>query len=207
MVTLPRVEILISYAHDPASRCGGGGWYWLDVIPLRPGRRTLTCWIRKVWDATYRSSNLGKLVYEAGRGPLCTRPYRLFQQHDLLYLLPVRNVAWRSIRRVRIEAEEAQYHGFDATARSLINHVFQSGTNDILSTMLIRSRPLCARYEARALLPIHDELLFEAKLETADAFVAEMRALLERQPSPEWVIPIRVDAKVGQLFGEMRAVK
>ena len=43
---LPRVEIKISFKGDH--------WYWLDVIPLRPGRHVLTCWVRKVWDATFR---------------------------------------------------------------------------------------------------------------------------------------------------------
>ena len=64
MTTLSRVEILISFK--------GPEWLWLDVIPLRPGRNGLTVWIRKVWDATFRSSNLGRLIYEDVRGPLCT---------------------------------------------------------------------------------------------------------------------------------------
>ena len=106
MVTLPRVELLISYKGD--------SWYWLEVIPLRPSRLVLTCWIRKVWDATFKSSNYGKLIYEDVRGPLTTRPYRLFQPHQLLYVLPVRNLAWRSIRKVRTDSEEATYYGFDS---------------------------------------------------------------------------------------------
>ena len=49
------------------------------MIPLRPGRHGLTVWIRKAWDETYRSANRGQLIYEDVRGPLCDRPYRLFQ--------------------------------------------------------------------------------------------------------------------------------
>jgi DNA polymerase I-like protein with 3'-5' exonuclease and polymerase domains len=199
MVSLPKVEVLLSYA------CGE--WYWLDVIPLRPGRRCLTVWIRRVWDATYTSSNHGKLVYEDYRGPLCARPYRLFQTSNLLYKLPVRGVAWRSIRRVRTDGEEAQYHGFDATARSLINHVFQGGTADLAKTMMLRAAPLCNILGARMLLQIHDELVFEVRQDRVAEFVVQMKVILEGLPTSTWQIPIRVEAKTGQFFGEMKEVK
>ena len=39
MVTLPRVEILMSYKND--------SWYWLDVVPLAPSRHTITVWVIK----------------------------------------------------------------------------------------------------------------------------------------------------------------
>jgi DNA polymerase I-like protein with 3'-5' exonuclease and polymerase domains len=199
MVTLPRVEVLISF------ECGE--WSWLDLVPLRPGRRCLTCWVRKIWDASYKSSNRGKLIYEDYRGPLCTRPYRIYRDEDLLYRLPVRNIAWRSIRRVRTPGEEAQYHGFDSTARSLINHIFQGGTADVAKTMMVRAAPYCKAVGARMLLQIHDELLFEAPQEGVAEFVARMRALLEQPPGPDWVIPIRVEVKTGQYFGEMVEIK
>ena len=147
----------------------GDSWYWVDIVPLRPGRHVLTCWVRKVWDATFKSSNYGKLIYEDVRGPLCTRPYRLFKAHPpLMYILPVRNIAWRSIRRVRTDSEEAQYHGFDSTARSLLNSVFQGGTADCVKLMMIRCMPYCRWINGYSLLlNIHDELLFEMPILTS----------------------------------------
>jgi len=200
MVSLPRIELLVSFK--------GPEWYWLDVIPLRPGRHGLTVWIRKVWDATFRSSNLGKLIYEDVRGPLCTRPYRLFQTHPpLMYRLPVRNVSWRSIRRVRTDSEEAVYHGFDATARSLVNHIYQGGTADVSKVMMLRALPYCRWIGARLLLQIHDELLFEVPEERTSEFMRTMKRILELPPSHDFRIPIRVDPKHGQRFGEMKEVK
>ena len=67
----------------------------------------------KIWDATFKSSNYGKLIYEDVRGVLCTRSYKLLGAHTLKYNLPCRNLAWRSIRRVRTPSEEATYHGYD----------------------------------------------------------------------------------------------
>jgi DNA polymerase I-like protein with 3'-5' exonuclease and polymerase domains len=196
MVSLPRVELLISFK--------GPEWYWLDVIPLRPGRHGLTAWIRRAWDATYRSSNLDKKIYEDVRGPLCTRDYRLFRVHPpLMYRLPVRNISWRSIRRVRTEGEEADYHGFDATARSLANHIFQGGTADVSKTMMIRALPYCRSVGARLLLQIHDELVFEVPEGRASEFVGAMRRILEQPPTPDFRVPIKVKPKRGRAFGEM----
>ncbi len=197
LVTLPRVEILISFK--------GGDWYWIEAVPLRPGRHVLTCWISKVWDASHYSPNVGKLIYEDVSGVLCTRPYRLFQSYPpLLYKLPVRNIAWRSIRRVRTDSEESRYDGFDSTARSLVNAIYQGGTADVSKTMMIRALPYCRFVGARLLLQIHDELLFEVPEQRASVFMRTMKRILELQPSPNFQIPILVDPKRGKSFGEMR---
>lgn len=199
MVTHPRVEILMSYKND--------SWYWCDIIPLRPGRHVLTCWVRKVWDATYSSSNYGSLVYEDVRGVLCTRPYKLLGAHTLKYNLPCRNIAWRSIRRVRTASEESQYYGFDTTSRSLTNFVFQAGTADVAKTMMLRALKFCSWSEARMLLNIHDELVFECPVERTLEFIRTMQRLLELPPSSDWKIPIRVEAKHGFSFGLMEKLE
>ena len=198
MVSLPRVELLCSFRQNTE-------WLWLDVVPLRPGRHCLTVWIKRAWDATYRSANQGCRVYEDSQGPLCTRPYCLFQADPpLLYLLPARNISWRSIRRVRTDTEEATYHGFDSTARGLVNSIYQGGTADLTKVMLKRCQPLCDRYGARLLLQIHDEILAECPAEQALEFTAKMKAVLQQQPSPGFRIPILVDAKIGPRFGALK---
>ena len=94
MVSLPRVELLCSFN-------SGGEWLDLEVIPLWPGRHCLTVWVRKAWTRPTAAITHGKLVYEDTRSPLCIYPYRLFRDADLLYRLPVRNLGWRGLRRVR----------------------------------------------------------------------------------------------------------
>jgi DNA polymerase I-like protein with 3'-5' exonuclease and polymerase domains len=200
MVTLPRVELHCSFRK-------GSEWLWLDCIPLRPSRFGLTVWVKQIWDATFRSPNYGRLVYEDSTGPKCTYPYHILDDGLLLYWMPARMISWRSVRRVRTESEEAQYFGFDATARSLVNSIYQGGTTDLSRGMLQRCQPLCEQYGARFLLQIHDEILAECPRESATEFALKMKAILEQPPSPDFHIPIRVDAKTGERFGSMIPVK
>jgi hypothetical protein len=200
MVTLPRVELLCSF-HK------GTEWLWLDVVPLRPSRHCLTVWIKKIWDSTYGSPNYGRLVYEDSTGPTCTYPYHILDDSSLLYHMPTRNVSWRSIRRVRTDSEEAVYYGFDSTARSLVNSIYQGGTADISRVGLIRCQPLLTQYGARLLLQIHDEILAECPSESATEFAIKMAAILERPPSPVFRIPIRVEPKTGPRFGNLEPVE
>ena len=203
MVTLPRVELLCSFSNSQVDLRGSGGreWLWIDCIPLRPSRFGLTVWILKIWDATFRSPNYGRLVYEDTRGPLCTYPYHILDDDLLLYYMPARTIPWRSVRRVRTDSEEVQYFGFDSMAHSLVNSIYQGGTTDISRIALARSKLLCEQYGAKPLLQIHDELLFECPSESATEFAIKMKAILEQPPHDEFTIPIKVDAKVGTKFG------
>src|SRR5262249_18285962 len=78
LVTEPRLEMLVSYRKADA--------YWLDVVPLRPGLRVLTTFVRRAWNA-----RTDRLIYESERGALSTRPYSLFHAEALQYRLPIRN--------------------------------------------------------------------------------------------------------------------
>jgi DNA polymerase I-like protein with 3'-5' exonuclease and polymerase domains len=192
MVTEPRVEILVSYK--------GGEACWLDVVPLEPSLRVLTAYVLKAWNA-----KTGKLIYDHQRGRLSGRYYHLFDDRKVEYLLPIRNWGWRSIRRVRVPrlGEEAFYEGFDKAARMAFNHICQGGTADICKIMMLRSQPVCQKFDARLLIQIHDELVFEVPKERADAFIAAIRPVLEQPPVPDFKVPIIVEAKRGERFGEL----
>jgi len=189
LVTEPRVQILVSYKD--------GEVYWLDVVPLEPHRRVLTTYVLKAWDA-----KTTKLIYDHQRGRLSGRPRRLFEETGQ-YLLPVRNWGWRSIRHVRCGGEEASYEGFDATARAAFNFICQGGTADICKLMMLRCQPVCERFGARLLIQIHDELVFEVPTAQADAFFAAMVPVLQQPPIPDFRVPIIVEAKRGDRFGEL----
>jgi DNA polymerase I-like protein with 3'-5' exonuclease and polymerase domains len=192
LMTRPLVEILVSYR--------GGDAYWLEVVPLRPSLRVLTTFVRRAWNA-----RTGRLIYDHQRGRLSGRAYRLFDDVSLLYRLPVRNWSWRSIRRVRTRTEEAVYEGFDATARAAFNFICQGGTADLAKLMMLRSQPVCARFGARLLLQIHDELVFEAPKPIMADFLPAMQRTLEEPPWPGFRIPIVVEPKWGEQFGALRA--
>ena len=122
LVTQSRVRIFITYKRSDR--------YWLDVTPLAPKTRVLTCYIHRAWDA--RS---GKLIYDAARGCTTRRDYRLYDHTFLEYRLPVRNVAWRSIRKVRANGEEAQYRGLDSVTRALFNALRKAGLPALVNSL------------------------------------------------------------------------
>lgn len=132
LVTQPRVRIKISYKRSDK--------YWLDVTPLEPRQRVLTCFIHRAWDAS-PGRHEGELIYDASRGCLTRRSYRLYDQTFLEFNLPLRNFGWRSIRRVRALGEEAKYRGLEATSRALFNAICQGGTADLTKLMMLGIGP------------------------------------------------------------------
>lgn len=133
LVAEPEVKFLVTYRY--------GDRHWVQAVPLRPGRRVLTTYVKRVWNAWN-----GKLIFDHQRGRLSKWHYRLFRDDKLLYRLPVRNWAWRSIRRVRAHGQEAVYEGYDATARSAFNFICQGGTADVAKIMMLRSQKLCRQF-------------------------------------------------------------
>ena len=194
LVARPRVKILVSFKRSDR--------YWLDVSPLQPRGRVLTCFIHRAWDARPGRFQ-GQPIYDAAGGILTHRDYRLYDQTFLEFNLPIRNFAWRSIRRVRCKGEEAKYWGLDATARSLFNAICQGGTADITKIMMLGIGPLLTRFGARLVLQIHDELVFEVPRDRVVAFIREALAELSRPPVPGFAVPIVLEPKHGTRFGAL----
>ena len=199
MVNQPRVWILTTYRN--------GNKYWFDVTPLVPTTRYLTCHVHRIWSVADRSHP--KLIYTPDRGRVGTRFYPEIDVRNLAYFLPIRNLAWSNIRRVRrLDAtgqpvEEAKYEGMFTTCRVAINAIMQGGTMDIVTVMMLRSQPVADAHGARLLLQIHDELVWEVPYLRYAEFVYAVKTVLEQPPSPEWRVPIIVEPKIGFKFGEM----
>ena len=159
LVTQPRIQIKVSYKR--------GDRYWLDVSPLEPKARVLTCYVHRAWDAR-PGRYMGQLIYTAppldaciqmqatGGANGCTtdRAYRLYDTTFLEYRLPLRNWGWRSIRRVRPSrgspgwGEEAQYRGLDSVTRALFNAICQGGTADLTKIQLFSIGSLLTKFGA-----------------------------------------------------------
>lgn len=196
MVNEPEVELFVSYR--------GADKLWLKVVPLRPNRHTLTCWVLSAVDAKYGSKNEGLEIYHHEDGRISQAPYRFYDESKLIYRLPVRNISWRLIRRVRTRTEEAAYDGYDKTWRQLFNHVAQGGTADIAKLMMLRSQSVCERFHARLLLQIHDELVFEVPDDRLAEFADRITRVLSLPPTDNFRVPIVVEPKVGKRFGELK---
>ena len=195
MATRSQVDLFISYK--------GADKLWVRVVPLRPNRHTLTCWVLRVIDARYYSPNEHMKIYNSTVGRISQLPYRFFDDHNLVFRLPVRNIPWRLIRKVRTGREEARYEGFDKTWRQLFNHVAQGGTADIVKTMMVRAQPVCAQFDAHLLVQIHDELVFEVPKHRMGAFSRAIQRVLLLPPTEDFRVPIVVEPSAGTRFGEM----
>ncbi|MDY3555982.1 DNA polymerase [Gemmata sp. JC717] len=189
------VDLFVSYR--------GADKLWLRVVPLRPGRHTLTCWVLRAVDVRRGSPNEGQEIYHHKVGRISQAPYRFFGESGLVFRLPVRNVAWRLIRRVRTPREEAVYEGFDKVRRQLFNHIAQGGTADVAKTMMLRAEPVCRAFGAGPLIQIHDELVFEVPARRLGRFARRMKRTLEEPPAPDFRVPIVVEPKAGERFGEL----
>lgn len=201
MVNEPEVELFISYR--------GADKLWVRVVPLQPGRHSLTCWVLSVVDARYGSPREGQEIYHHRDGRISQAPYRFFEDAGLVFGLPVRNISWRIIRRVRTATEECRYQGFDTTRRQLTNHIFQASTADIARLMMLRSQPLCREFGARLVLQIHDELLFEipGSRRRLMKFVRAAVKVLEQRPTADFSVPITVGPKIGKRFGDLHELE
>jgi DNA polymerase-1 len=92
--------------------------------------------------------------------------------------------------------------------RCALNTPIQGTAADILKLALGRIiAGLPDRPWLRALLQIHDELVFELPTERVTEAVAFIKACMEAQPFPEFDLPIIADAAVGARFGEMTEVE
>ena len=207
MVSSKRVHILVTYRD--------GHRYWFDVSPIRPSLRNLTCFIHRIWNVRDpRGPKKDTLIYERSRGRIGTKSYPQIDKPSL-YHLPVRNLPWSNIRRVRklgadsLPTEEVKYEGFDTTARSIINSVMQGGTSDLTTKMALRCQELIQKSRGRLLLMVHDELIWEVPIAQAKVkngipqILFDLKEQLELPPCPSFKIPITVGMKYGSRFGEM----
>ena len=59
----------------------------------------------------------------------------------------------------------------------------------------------------RPFLQIHDELVFELPEERLGEAIRFVKACMERQPYPEFDVPIVAEASVGPRFGKMEELE
>ena len=69
--------------------------------------------------------------------------------------------------------------------------------------MMLRVRPLLARFNARLVLQIHDELVFEVPRERVVEFIRKALPDLSRPPVPGFAVPIVLEPKHGARFGAL----
>lgn len=88
--------------------------------------------------------------------------------------------------------------------RQAINAPIQGTAADIIKRAMVRMTPALAGLDARMLLQVHDELLFEVAEEDVNATIKTARTVMERAAEPivNLSVPLVADAGVGQNWAE-----
>lgn len=104
------------------------------------------------------------------------------------------------------EIRSSQYFIRAAAERAAINFPIQSLQADIIKMAMINIGQAISGHadEVKMLLQVHDELVFEIREDKVDEWVKKLRPLMEN--SYKLSLPIRVDAKAGDNWGEMEKV-
>ena len=106
-------------------------------------------------------------------------------------------------RRYILDIRSSNYNVRQAAERAAINMPIQGGAADIMKLAMIRMyrRMGEAGLRTRMLLQVHDELMFEVPAGEVDT-LKEM--VYEEMPNAfEMAVPLKVDVKVGETWGDM----
>ncbi|MEM6849311.1 MAG: DNA polymerase I [Pseudomonadota bacterium] len=90
--------------------------------------------------------------------------------------------------------------------RAAINAPIQGSAADIIRRAMVRMEPVLADAapNTRMLLQVHDELLFEAPQDEAEAAIRSIRSVMEgaAMPAVQLAVPLDVDARAGASWAE-----
>jgi DNA polymerase-1 len=89
-----------------------------------------------------------------------------------------------------------------AAERAAINAPMQGTAADIIKRAMIEVHRWLSqsKFEARLLLQVHDELVFEVRRELAEELIAQVRDLMS--VAAELRVPLKVDAGTGENWDE-----
>jgi DNA polymerase I len=91
--------------------------------------------------------------------------------------------------------------------RVAINSPIQGSAADIIKIAMARVFLTLSEINAIMILQVHDELLFEVPQGECTQAVKRIKAIMERSPTPDFDIPLLVDAEVGPSYGELHPFK
>ncbi len=103
------------------------------------------------------------------------------------------------------EIKSSQYFIRAAAERAAVNFPIQSLAADVIKVAMINiEKELRGQDSCRMLLQVHDELLFEVKSDKVEAWAKKLVPIMEG--AIELSVPVKVEAKVGDNWGEMEKI-
>ncbi|WP_371155497.1 DNA polymerase I [Jannaschia sp. 2305UL9-9] len=102
-------------------------------------------------------------------------------------------------RRIHTPEINAKGPGAGFAKRAAINAPIQGTAADVIRRAMVRMEPAIADLDARMLLQVHDELLFEVAEQDAEALIERARDVMEgaHRPVVDLSVPLIVDAGQG----------
>ncbi|EKE15616.1 MAG: hypothetical protein ACD_11C00116G0003 [uncultured bacterium] len=106
-------------------------------------------------------------------------------------------------RRYLPEINSPNFQAQSGAERMAINMPIQGLAADIVKLAMIKLEPLAEKYsgKARAILQIHDEIIFEVREEIAQEFSQQAKKIMENVLTLK--VPLVVDVKIGENWGEL----
>lgn len=105
-------------------------------------------------------------------------------------------------RRRYFDFEHANGMQYAMYEREAINTVFQGSAADLIKLSMNKIMQTYVNQDAKLLLQIHDELIFEVKEERALAFSQEIKEVMEHIYALH--VPLRVSVALGKNWGELK---
>ncbi|HOJ49862.1 MAG TPA: DNA polymerase I [Spirochaetota bacterium] len=90
----------------------------------------------------------------------------------------------------------------DEMERIAVNTIIQGSNADIIKIGMIKINDILQEYDAKMVLQIHDELLFEVKEEKAEELSKIIKEIMENIVKIE--IPLKVNIAIGKSWGELK---
>lgn len=102
-----------------------------------------------------------------------------------------------------VDLGKLRTNGFDAgSLRAAANAPIQGSSADIIKVAMIRMHDLLKDYEARMLLQVHDELIFEVPPDEWDELKPKIESTMESAVS--LIVPLKVEANAGKNWMEAK---
>ncbi len=92
-----------------------------------------------------------------------------------------------------------------AAERMAVNLPMQGTAADLMKLAMIKVFDKFKTGETKMLLQVHDELVLEAPVAEAKIVAQEVKAIMESVCPKGWVVPLTVEAKIGENWGSMRS--
>jgi len=105
-------------------------------------------------------------------------------------------------RKRYFDFSSIQNYQREAFLREGVNTLFQGSSADIIKLAMLKIDKYLKDKDAKMLLQIHDELLFEVKEEEADKLGKEIKNIMESIYSLK--IPLKSDLAIGDSWGELK---